>query len=83
MDRAVPVRTRHYRDMAPIELPADNTVRHTRYGEYEAWNFIDGRRSITDIADALYAEFGTITRTDVDDFLRAQEGAGNIRIERR
>ena len=41
------------------------------YYDYEALNFVDGKRTTTDIRNALSAEFGPIPQDMVDEFLRA------------
>jgi hypothetical protein len=46
-----------------------------RYGTYEALNFVDGRRSVLDISDALSAEFGPVDPGEVLDFFKVLERA--------
>lgn len=47
---------------------------------YEVLNFADGRRSITDIADAVSAEFGPLDIQDVLAFFRVLEKAGLVKL---
>jgi len=48
---------------------------------YEAINFVDGRRSLLAIRDALSAEYGPVSLSSVERFFRVLERAGLIRIE--
>jgi hypothetical protein len=45
----------------------------------EALNFVDGRRDVQDIRDALTAEFGPVPIEQVADYLRALEQIGVLR----
>ncbi len=45
---------------------------------YEALNFVDGSRTVTDIRNALSAEFGPIPEEIVEDYLRALAEIGII-----
>jgi hypothetical protein len=47
----------------------------------EAVNFADGRRSITDIARAVSAEFGPVGVKDVEDFFKILEKAELFRLK--
>ena len=51
---------------------------------YEALNFVDGKRSVSDVRDWLNAEFaapvGTITLADVAAYLEALEKIGVIQL---
>ena len=40
---------------------------------YEALNFVDGKRTVSDIRDWLVAELGTVSLEDVAEYLRALE----------
>ena len=46
---------------------------------YEALNFVDGRRSVSDIRDWLVAEFGTVPVEAVAEYLEALESIDVIR----
>jgi hypothetical protein len=53
----------------------------TEYGDgsamaYEALNFVDGRRTVSDIRDWLVAEFGTVPVEAVAEYLEALESIG-------
>ena len=48
------------------------------YG-YEVLNFVDGRRSVRDIRDAVSAEYGPVNMALVTEYLRALEAAGVVR----
>ena len=43
---------------------------------YEALNFVDGRRTVSDIRDWLVAEFGTVPVEAVAEYLEALESIG-------
>lgn len=45
---------------------------------YEALNFVDGKKSVMDIRNALSAEFGPVPIEIVDEYLKALETAGII-----
>ena len=45
---------------------------------YEALNFVDGRRSVSDIRDALAAEFGPVPLELVTEYLAALESIGLV-----
>ncbi len=46
---------------------------------YEALNFMDGRRSVTDISRAVGAEYGSLPAQDVFDYFRLLERADLVR----
>lgn len=48
---------------------------------YELGNFIDGRRSISDIRDALTAEFGPVALPVVADYVERLAQAGAVRLQ--
>ena len=53
-------------------------------GAYEAFNFIDGKRSILDIANAMDAEFidiGGVPLDAIEEFINALEKANLIKIK--
>jgi hypothetical protein len=76
--KLVPVRLK--RDEGAADSRKGNTVVSTRYAAYELFNYMDGERSIYEIWRKLFAEFGNVTLTDVEDFVTAHVKAGNIRI---
>jgi aminopeptidase YwaD len=47
------------------------------YG-YEVLNFVDGKRTVRDIRDAVSAEYGPVEMSLVAEYLHALEGAGVI-----
>ena len=47
---------------------------------FETLNFVDGKRSITDIRDAVSAEYCSISLEAVGEYLRVLEKAGIVRI---
>jgi hypothetical protein len=56
----------------------------TRYGgsgmyTYEALNFVDGERTVSDIRDWLVAEMGEVELEAVAEYLQALESIGVIR----
>lgn len=51
--------------------------------EFEVRNFIDGKRSVLDIRNAVSAEYYPIEIKDVLNYLKVLEGAGFIKIEKR
>lgn len=54
-------------------------------GAYEAFNFIDGKRSILDIANAMDAEFidvGGVSLDVIEEFINALEKAGLVEINK-
>jgi len=50
-------------------------IRLRGYAAYEALNFVDGKRSILDIARAVSAEYGPLNVQDVNDFFKILEKA--------
>lgn len=83
MSRIVPVRDENF--LCPLETDylidklgegALKGIKLGGYGTYEALNFVDGRRSVLDIADALSAEFGPVGPSEVLDFFKVLEKAG-------
>ena len=46
-----------------------------RYGMYEALNFVDGKKSVLDIAKAVSAEYGPIDPQSVFSFFKVLEKA--------
>jgi hypothetical protein len=51
------------------------------YAAYEALNFVDGKRSILDIARAVSAEYGPVSVQDVNDFFKILEKAELVRLK--
>ena len=67
-------------ELAALALPSHST----RYGgggmfAYEALNFVDGVRTVSDIRDWLVAELGEVSLEDVADYLQALESIDVIR----
>ena len=64
-----------------VELPAA-LARHPSAAEvsYELTNFIDGKRSISDIRDAVAAEFGSVALPAVVDYFERLATAGAISL---
>ncbi len=60
------------------DVPAYNLGR----AEFEARNFIDGKRSILDIRQALSAEYGPVPLKQVENFILALEKAGFVNIKK-
>src|SRR4030066_172095 len=61
------------------DIPPANRVVSLNYGTYEALNFVDGKRSLLDIAHALFSEYGVVRPADVEEFIQAHVKAGNLR----
>jgi hypothetical protein len=80
-DRRIPARAT-VAAATPVEPPpALAKLANVRDITYELTNFIDGRRSISDIRDAVSAEFGPIALPVVVDYFErlAKSGAVSIR----
>jgi hypothetical protein len=67
--------------MKRVKISRTNSVMQIRYGNYECLNFVDGKRSILDIAHALYSEYGVVTPADVNAFIKANVQEGNLIIK--
>ena len=55
------------------------------YGDFEVFNFIDGKRSILEIGRAVDAEYfdeGGVPLQYVEEFIRALEKAGLVKIHK-
>jgi len=63
------------------KVPRTNSIMQSRYASTEALNFIDGNRSILDIAHAVYAEYGGITAPDMKEFIMSYVETGGLRIK--
>jgi hypothetical protein len=50
---------------------------------YEALNFVDGTRTVSDIRDWLTAELGPVPVEYVEDYLRALESVGVVRVNKK
>ena len=79
MSRMIPERTGGERKSA--DIPPANRVISLNYGPYEILNFVDGKRSLLDIAHALFSEYGVVRAADVEEFIQAHVKAGNLRIK--
>jgi aminopeptidase YwaD len=89
MDKIVPVRNEDF--VCPLETEyvedrlgegALSGIELGSYGTYEALNFVDGRRSVLDISDALSAEFGPVDPSEVLDFFKVLERAELITLKK-
>jgi hypothetical protein len=78
LSRMIPERTGEGRKHA--DIPETNKVAGLNYGSYETFNFIDGKRSILDIAHALFSEYGVVGPADMEEFIQAQVKAGNLKL---
>jgi hypothetical protein len=79
-DRRVPSRATS--SAAPADLPTALAKHPNAFGvAYELTNFTDGKRSISDIRDAVAAEFGSVPLPAVVDFFErlAKSGAVSLR----
>jgi len=56
-------------------------VKFRGYTAYEALNFVDGKRSVYDIARAVSAEFRPVDVKDVEGFFRILEKAGLLKLK--
>jgi hypothetical protein len=77
-DRRVPRRT------AGVPRSADSSILKVANSEdvaYEIVNFIDGKRTVSDIRDAVMAEFGSLGLPAVVQYLEALAQAGSITIK--
>ena len=79
MSRMIPERTGE--KMKRADIPSSNRVASLNYGPYETLNFVDGKRSLLDIAQALFSEYGVVRPADVEEFIQAHVKAGNLRIK--
>lgn len=79
MSRLIPERTGAERKRA--DIPRANRVVSLNYGPYETLNFVDGKRSILDIAHALFSEYGVVRAADMEEFIQAHVRAGNLRFK--
>ena len=80
-DRRIPSRVRQ----GPLPTPDPPTamLRFPNVGDliYEIGNFIDGKRSISDIRDAVSAEFGSVALPVVADYFDKLAATGAITIK--
>jgi aminopeptidase YwaD len=90
LDALVPVRTKDMtgffngRDF--LERLKGKTVPEYRLGrgeDFEVRNFIDGRRSILEIRDAVSAEFRPVPLVDVENYIKVLEIGGMVRLEKK
>jgi hypothetical protein len=66
--------------LGALQLPHQSTEYGDGYAmAYEALNFVDGRRTVSDIRDWLVAEFGTVSVEAVAEYLQALESIGVLR----
>jgi hypothetical protein len=64
------------------EMKAPPSYRIGR-ADYEVRNFIDGRRSILDIRDAVSAEHGPVSLEGVENYILLLEKTGFVKVEKR
>lgn len=89
LSRVIPVRAEDF--VCPLQteylmekLGEDTLegIKLSRYAAYEALNYVDGRRSIYDIAQAVAAEYGPVDVRNVDYFLKTLEKAELVRLKK-
>jgi hypothetical protein len=88
LSRLVPVRTEKmrgyfnawefYQKVREMKVPPSFRIGRA---DYEVRNFIDGRRSILDIRDAVSAEHGPVPLEGVENYVRLLEKTGFVKIE--
>ncbi len=66
----------------PLSEEESALFRRHFYASFEAWNFIDGERSVTDITQAVSAELGLAPLGEVLAFYGALEQAGLLHYRR-
>jgi hypothetical protein len=77
-DRRVPSRT------APKPAAADSSMLKMANASdvaYEIFNFVDGKRTISDIRDAVTAEFGPVPLASVVGYIEALAKAGSVALK--
>ncbi len=84
MGRTVPVRGENFvcplgSDYLAEGLPQE--IKLPGYSSYEALNFVDGRRSVTEIARAVSAELGPVDVLSVYGFFKVLEKAGLVTLK--
>ena len=52
-----------------------------RFVAYEALNFVDGRRTLLDVRDAVSAEYGPVPAADVEQYFRFLEKLGVVTLQ--
>jgi len=72
-------RREFYESLKGKNLPEYNL---RRYEDFEISNFIDGRRSILEIRNAVSAEFRPIPLIDVENYIKVLEIGGRVTIEK-
>ena len=80
-DRRVPSRTAASISEVPPPI-ALAKLPHVRDLLYEILSFVDGTRSISDIRDAVSAEFGAVALPAVSEYFEALAQAGIVRLPR-
>ena len=90
MKRVIPVRAEDF--VCPLQTDYIeeklgqgilNNLKLSRFAAYEALNFVDGQRSILDIAKAVSAEYGRINVQDVYDFFSVLERAELVKFKKK
>ncbi|RKY83980.1 hypothetical protein DRQ09_09260 [candidate division KSB1 bacterium] len=79
LSKMIPERTE--KKMKRVRIPFTNSVMRTRYASFEALNFVNGKRSILDIANAVFAEYGNINPEDMKEFILAYVKEGILRLK--
>jgi hypothetical protein len=80
-DRRVPARI-NSEPIKPVEMPtAFLKFDRPELIVYELHNFIDGKRSISDIRDAVSAEFGALPLPSVVDYFERLAKSGAITLK--
>ena len=65
--------------LTALKVPGHSTVYGSgRMFTYEALNFVDGKRTVSDIRDWLVAELGEVSVEDVAEYLAALESIGVV-----
>jgi Peptidase family M28 len=77
-----PLTSELLRDRLGRQLTDDESALFARnpYAAFEAWNFVDGARSVGDIRGAAAAELGEVRLEDVRAFFRVLDEAGLVRL---
>lgn len=90
LDKLVPLRTEKmqgyfnawefYQKVREMKIPPDYRIGRA---EFEVRNFIDGRRSILDIRNAVSAELGPVSLEGVEKYIGLLEKTGFVKVEKK
>jgi hypothetical protein len=90
LSRLVPVRTEKmrgyfnawefYQKVREMKVPPSYRIGRA---DFEVRNFIDGRRSILDIRNAVSAEYGPVALEGVENYINLLEKTGFVKVEKR